>query len=320
MDTLTDVLKRASVRGSVAASVVAGGRWGMLMDADAMPGAAFHAVTAGTACLLMNGRGPLSLVSGDLVLLPSGPTHVLASDPSAPVRPFDHDGAAAAVRAGENLPVGTQPAATRILCAAFGHDPATAFNAFGLLPDVVHVPALTAPPPLRSALQLLGDELAHPGPGASAVLDHIVHIMLIQLLRVWLESSRTAEHPPSWLRGLTDPVTAAALTAIHRDPAYPWTLETLARSAGVSRATLVRRFSTEVGCPPSEYLTKWRMELAANKLRLTALPVAHIARDVGYTSEYAFNRTFARWQGVPPGRYRTAFLAAESEVSASAEN
>ncbi|MCK5755015.1 MAG: helix-turn-helix transcriptional regulator [Mycobacterium sp.] len=103
-------------------------------------------------------------------------------------------------------------------------------------------------------------------------------------------------------------------------PAYPWTLETLARSAGVSRPTLARRFSTEVGCPQAEYLTKWRMELAANKLRLTTLPVAHIARDVGYTSEYAFNRTFARWQGVPPGRYRTAFLAAESAVSASAES
>lgn len=171
---------------------------------------------------------------------------------------------------------------------------------------------------LRSALQLLGDELAHAGPGASAVLDHIVHIMLIQLLRVWLESRREAEHPPSWLGGLTDPVTSAALTAIHRDPAHPWTVETLARSAGVSRATLVRRFSTEVGCPPAEYLTKWRMELAANKLRLTALPVARIARDVGYISEYAFNRTFARWHGAPPGRYRTAFLAAESDVSASA--
>ena len=82
-----------------------------------------------------------------------------------------------------------------------------------------------------------------------------------------------------------------------------------------SRAASAQRW----GAPPAEYLTKWRMELAANKLRLTTLPVAQIARDVGYTSEYAFNRTFARRQGVPPGRYRTAFLAAESAVSASAE-
>jgi AraC-like DNA-binding protein len=82
-----------------------------------------------------------------------------------------------------------------------------------------------------------------------------------------------------------------------------------------ARAPLQHRGGVPAGRVPDEMANGTGRE----QLRLTTLPVAHIARDVGYTSEYAFNRTFARGQGVPPGRYRTAFLAAESAVSASAE-
>jgi AraC-like DNA-binding protein len=81
-------------------------------------------------------------------------------------------------------------------------------------------------------------------------------------------------------------------------------VETLAATAHVSRATLARRFAEEVGEPPLAYLTRWRMELAARRLRDGDEPVETIARSVGYTSEYAFNRAFARHRGEPPGRYR----------------
>jgi AraC-like DNA-binding protein len=303
VDILSDVLALAAVRGSVAASVAAGPAWGICM-AD-MPGAAIHAVAFGTAHLLIDGRDPLLLAPGDVVLLPGGPTHVLASSPAVPVRPFDHDRAAAAVAAGEDMQVGEQPVCTRILCASYRHDPATTVAAFSLLPDIVHVPAASASHALRSSVQLLSDELSQPAPGTSTVLDHIANVLLIQMLRAWLAASAREERPPSWLRGLADPVIRTAMAELHAQPSRPWTVDVLAQAAGVSQATLMRRFVSEVGCPPSDYLRSWRMELAAHRLRTTDEPVGVIARGVGYTSEYAFNRAFARLHGMPPGRYRS---------------
>ena len=110
---------------------------------------------------------------------------------------------------------------------------------------------------------------------------------------------------PGRLRALSDDVVAPALAALHADPARDWTLQTLAGAAAVSRATLARRFTAAVGESPGAHLTRWRMDLAARRLRDTDDPVAVVARSVGYTSEYAFSRAFSTARSLPPGRYRT---------------
>ena len=115
---------------------------------------------------------------------------------------------------------------------------------------------------------------------------------------------------PSWLRALRDPVLARVIAALHARPAEPWTVESLAREVHVSRATLARRFAEVVGEPPLTYLTHWRMHLAAQRLKYSTETVGAIAREVGYTSEYAFNRAFTRLRGQPPGRYRRLASAA----------
>jgi transcriptional regulator GlxA family with amidase domain len=129
--------------------------------------------------------------------------------------------------------------------------------------------------------------------------------VFVHVIRAWLDEDPAAALPPSWLSGLRDPVVAAALAAIHAEPARAWTLAALAERTSTSRATLARRFPAVVGETPGGYLTRWRMDLAAQQLRTTAKPVGVIARAVGYTSEYAFNRAFARTCGLAPGRYRT---------------
>lgn len=302
MDALGTVLATAAVEGSVAANLRAGDSWGLRLAST--PGAAFHAITAGTATLTVDGRSTLKLMPGDTVLLPFGDAHVLASGPGAPVRDFDHVRAEAAVGVGEAIAIGDGPASTQVLCASYRVDPAATVTPFAGLPRVLHVPALSAPPALRSSLVLMADELGDPGPGVQAVLDHIVNVVLIQMLRVWIEDPGHPEGPPSWLRGLADPVTSRALSELHRDPAYRWTVDSLARRVGVSKATLARRFESEVGRPPGEYVTAWRMELAAHRLRRSNQPVGAVARAVGYQSEYAFSRAFARYHGAPPGRFR----------------
>jgi AraC-like DNA-binding protein len=125
----------------------------------------------------------------------------------------------------------------------------------------------------------------------------------IAAIRRWLDRQADAG-APSWLRGLRDPSLAQVLAAIHEHPAEPWTIDSLAQQVHISRATLARRFAEIVGEPPLTYLARWRMHLAAQRLKYSSDTVEAIAREVGYTSEYAFNRAFARHPGQPPGPYR----------------
>lgn len=108
---------------------------------------------------------------------------------------------------------------------------------------------------------------------------------------------------------LSDPVTTAAPSAAHSDPTAPWTNDRLAAEAGVSRATLARRFASLVGRPPMACLTWWRLTLAATRLRDTDAPLATVARESGYASPYALSHAFSREFGVTPGRYRAKVRA-----------
>ena len=133
-------------------------------------------------------------------------------------------------------------------------------------------------------------------------MARLVDLLLIQVVRWWIATGDDGR--ASWLRALRDPTLAAVLAAVHERPGRAVDGGGSAATAHVSRATLARRFAEEVGEPPLAYLTRWRMELAARRLRDGDEPVETIARAVGYTSEYAFNRAFARHRGDPPGRFR----------------
>jgi AraC-like DNA-binding protein len=314
MDALTAVLAVAGVRGTVAATLDAAEPWGLALDA--VPGAAFHAVTDGLAWLRIAGRPDTRLMPGDVVLLPTGIAHRLTSAPDAGTMPFDHAAAERALAAGESLRLGTGPGQTRVLCASYRQDPAVTVPLLTLLPDVLHIPARQAGTGLDATLRLLASEISQPQPGAAAILDRIVDILLVQLLRAWLGTDPARARTPSWLSALTDPVAGPALAVLHTQPGRDWTIPSLAAAIGVSRATLARRFPAQVGCTPAAYLTRWRMDLAAVRLRDTDDTVGAVARSLGYTSEYAFSRAFTRDRRIPPGRYRTRSRAAQPGPSA----
>jgi transcriptional regulator GlxA family with amidase domain len=125
---------------------------------------------------------------------------------------------------------------------------------------------------------------------------------VVLVLRAWRAAGPAL--PPSWLGALHDDVTGTAVSRLHTEPSRPWTTATLARAAGVSRATLTRRFTAVTGESPGAYLTRLRMDLAARRLRDSADSLEAVARAVGYTSVYAFSRAFSRQRGEPPGQYR----------------
>jgi AraC-like DNA-binding protein len=146
----------------------------------------------------------------------------------------------------------------------------------------------------------LARELTGTHPGAALALPSLLDLLLIYMVRAWMTDARTG----TWPAVLTDPVTTAALRALHADPAAAWTNDRLATEAGVSRATLARRFTALVGRPPMAYLTWWRLTLAATRLRDTDMPLTTVARESGYGSPYALSHAFSREFGETPGRYR----------------
>jgi AraC-like DNA-binding protein len=174
-----------------------------------------------------------------------------------------------------------------------------------------HVPADPAGGRDVAALvELLAREVDAAGAGSGVATARLIDLVLIAAIRSWLSTVEGDHDPPSWLLALREPIVAEALALLHQQPAERWTLERLGQELNVSRATLARRFTEAVGEPPLTYLTQWRMDLAARRHRTSSDTVERIAAEVGYGSEFAFNRAFARYQGQAPGRYRRAMQAA----------
>jgi AraC family transcriptional regulator, alkane utilization regulator len=141
-------------------------------------------------------------------------------------------------------------------------------------------------------------------PGSQTMLGRLMEVLFIEVLRRHV--ARLPAGSKGWLAALNDPVVSRALALVHVDPARRWTAGDLAREAGASRSVLAERFNAVLGRPPIDYVTGWRIQLAADRLRNGKDSIAAIAADVGYESEAAFNRAFKRVMGLTPGRWRDA--------------
>jgi AraC-like DNA-binding protein len=307
VDPLADVLDLSRVRGALLANVRAHAPWGL--DLPRSPGASFHAVTSGVVWLHFADDDQLQLMPGDVVLLPAGAPHRICSEPDGPCVPFDRIVKAQMLKPDGELVLDGPGAATTFVCAGYDYDLDVAGRLLGVLPAVLHV---AADPfherDLAAIVTLLASEVGSTSAGSRAAVARLIDLLLIAAVRSW-SRRRPPDGRPSWLVALHDPMIARALALLHERPAEPWTLERLALEVHVSRATLARRFADAVGESPLAYLTQWRMDLAARRLKASTDSVERIANEVGYSSAYAFNRAFARYRGQPPGRYRQAARA-----------
>jgi AraC-like DNA-binding protein len=256
----------------------------------------FYSLTLlGRAQLVVDGTPPVILGEGDFVLIPSARSFTLSSlDPepapritTTPIRQSD-----GSFRLGDpSLPVDTE----RLIghCRFASPDAAMLVT---LLPDMVVVRGQDR---LGVLARLIADESRAGRPARDMIVERLLEVLLIEALR----SSCGTHAPPGLARGLADDRLAAALRAMHTAPDRAWTVQDLARSAGLSRSALFARFDREVGMPPMEYLIAWRMSLAKAELLSGRSTVAEVARRVGYGSASAFSVAFSRQVGLPPVRY-----------------
>lgn len=181
---------------------------------------------------------------------------------------------------------------------------------YELAPDATR-PLLRALPELivleraevdQRLIELLGEEAAREAHGQQVVLDRLLDLLLVQALRTYW--ARPGTEAPGVVRAYSDPITGPALRLLRNDPARGWTVASLATAIGISRAALARRFAELVGEPPIAYLTRIRLELAADLLRETDESVERIAERVGYGSSYALSTAFKRERGATPTGHR----------------
>ncbi|MEU3194057.1 AraC family transcriptional regulator [Streptomyces sp. NPDC006992] len=311
MDILTEAL--GSMRTGRPTSVRTDGRapWGLRLPPVA--GAGFHVVLYGSCWLVPLANAPhlapLALSAGDVVFLRDGPGHILADQPDTPAEAERPEQFCPGSPLG-TLTIGGDGPRTSLLCGNYHLEQGRPHPLVGRLPEVVHLATRHGRhPELTAAVQLLGAELETPRIGSAGIVPALIDSLLLYILRAWLAEQPSTE-TGGWAGALADPAVAPALTALHQDPAAPWTVETLARRAGLSRAAFARRFTALVGEPPMAYLTRWRMMTAARLLRDSRAPLTTVAARTGYGSEYAFAKAFKRAYGQAPGRYRHEARAA----------
>jgi AraC-like DNA-binding protein len=312
VDPLSDVLRAVRLTGAYFYMVEATHPWSVLtVEAKKLvprvhPAAehliSYHILTSGNCWGGVAGQEQTPMQPGDAIVFPQGDANLLSSVES---RVADAATIAATPRRYPNTVTvgsGSGQKAT-FVCGFLGCD-LRPFN-----------PLLSALPRQIIARGVAGDWLAEfprhvlaesrePRPGSETMLTRMAELMFVEVVRRHVAS--LTSHETGWLAGLADDVVGPALRALHDRPERAWTLPELAREIGTSRTVLIERFSALVGVPPMQYLTHWRLQLAADHLARGSAKVASIGARVGYDSEAAFSRAFKRATGQSPSAWRSA--------------
>lgn len=298
MEPLSYLLALLKPQTSVSAGLDAGGAWALQFPK--LVGIKFMAVAQGGCWLKSHGdENEYRLEQGDCVLLTEGRSFVLASDLSLPTP----ESKTAYLNGCDSVGVCNGGGDFFVVGAHFFFSSGPATPLLESLPAVVVVGKESDQASvLRWSLDRFERELREKNPGGSLVAEHLAHIMLIQVLRLHLNSARSTS--VGLLFAHTDPQLGAAVAAVHGDIARAWSLEELSKIAGMSRSSFASRFKKVTAITPMEYLTCWRLHIAADRLRNTSHNIALVANSVGYESEAAFSRAFKKVLGQSPKLHR----------------
>ncbi|NYF91256.1 AraC family transcriptional regulator [Tunturiibacter empetritectus] len=275
-----------------------------------------YAMLAGQCWLLVEEvPEPVLLKAGDCFLLPRGLSFQLTADLS--LEPVHYTLALARLSKAKDLP--EIPEEAQYMAGGFFRFTGShAEMLLHSLPPIVHIRRESDKAAMRWSLERLREELRDPQPGGSLIAQQLAYMMLIQALRLHLADAASAG--PGWLSALSDKHMSIAITSMHNDPGYPWTLQLLAERVGMSRSVFSLRFRQTVGATPMEYLLRWRMFLAADRLKNSSDGLSTIAQSLGYESESAFGKAFRRMMGYSPRQYSRSSVPCAITPTNSAED
>jgi AraC-like DNA-binding protein len=316
MDAFSEILSGVKLSGAVFFTAEFSAPWGFSAPASKVlaekvaPGAAhlvlYHLLIDGDGFVEMEDRQSVVLSPGDVVIFPHGDPHHMSSGKGTRP-PFPNYGITAKIKARDLSPLraGGGGAVSKFVCGYMTCDPHLSRPILNGLPAVfkVNVRMDSSGHWLETSIMHLVEEAVSGRVGSEAMLAKLSEALFVDTLRRYVDS--LPEQHSGWLAGARDPIVGRSLALLHGRVAHPWTIADLADEVGISRSALVERFSRYLAEPPMTYLTRWRLQLAAESLKKTSRGVADIAADIGYESEAAFSRAFKREFGQPPCQYRS---------------
>jgi AraC-like DNA-binding protein len=313
VDALSDVLRVIRLSGGVFLEADFTAPWcinGKISSDDCRPFLAAprhviasHFVAVGSMQIKIEGSDAMEVRAGEIVLLPHNDAHTFGSDlTSMPtsarevMQPPRDGGLSRIVHGGGGV-------ATQVLCGFLGSD-APFSPLLSALPPMLKLDVRSTPSGawMESSFRFAASEIAAGRPGSITVIAKLSELLFVEAVSQFV-ASLPAERR-GWLAGLRDPHIGRALAVLHARPTEAWTAEGLAVEVGMSRSVFAERFSSMVGHPPMQYLTLWRMHVAAQHLREGRGSVAQVGFAIGYESEAAFSRAFKRQFGASPGIWR----------------
>ncbi len=300
-DPLGETLHQLRLNGSLYCRSELSGNWSLEMPL--LPGKMmFHIITAGQCWLQLPNDAPKLLQQGALVLVTQGQGHTISSDPELSPIPLFEAGIQQVSERYEVLNIDGEGESTELTCGVMGFDQVAGQQLIQELPPLLLLDQLeqSGQAWLSSTLQFIAAEARQLKPGGETIITNLADIIIIQLIRHWIEQSPQAQ--TGWLGALRDKQIGIALRAIHHQPEKSWTVDLLAQECGMSRSGFSARFSKLIGASVKNYLTGWRMNLAHQRLKQNSVPLIVLAEELGYQSEAAFSRAFKRIKGFSPGK------------------
>ena len=315
MDPITDIFRSMHVTAFGLHRLEATAPWGVRQENQSEEEVAssgkkvppsdlahFAMLSRGNCWLSVDGiPEPIPLTGGDCFLVAKGTSIVLRDSPrTRPRSTFREIGA----KANGNVVLhGGGGAPTTIVCGSLSFDRASVKPITQLLPSFILMKTDEARTfALHNTVQALTSEMAEQSPGSEVVSTRLAEVLFIQVLRAHIASG--SERDKGWLSAIFDPQIGMALSAVHNCVGSPWTVESIATAAGMSRSAFAARFKELLGQTPLEYVTEWRMQKAIQLLQQRDKKLIDVARSVGYESDAAFSKTFKRVVGASPGEYR----------------
>lgn len=313
MDVLSEVLNAVRLTGAVMFRGEFGAPWciaarpeNAIAEQLSSPGAqliSFHVVLQGHLCARLPQADALQVEAGEVLVVPHGDAYLVGDSALAMPIPAAEVFAGTPLAQMRSLRWGGQGEGMRVLCGYLSCQRQAFAPLFAALPRMFKVRLQAAAEATLDPLLVYAErEVLSPRPGAAGLKLRMAELMFVEALRRYMEALPEAES--GWLAGLRDPLVGRVLSLLHESPAQRWTVETLAQAAASSRSRLAGRFKDVLGEPPMQYLARWRMLLAARRLRESRDSIATIAEAVGYDSPAAFQRGFARHMGSTPAQWR----------------
>jgi len=295
-DVLGDIMETLRFRGSLFFRSDLAAPWGMSLTETGFP--RFHIVMSGECFVGSDDHDAVKAEGADIIMLPNGTSHWIADRPGRELVPSTKAGRACELG---NPLFQNGEITNRLICGLVRFDQGASHPILDALPDVMHFSMLESAGPIWSVVKLIDAEMQSGQNQGSRIVDRLTEVMFLKLLNHFVQENDAAT---GFLAALRDRRVYRALALIHQEPEYSWTLDSLGKRVGMSRATLVRRFQDVVGVAPMAYIADWRIMKAHNLVKYSATSFEQIADATGFASARTLSRAFQRQFGCTPNELR----------------